>query len=279
MGWFGFLVNECARPYQNVLTKEVGFLSSLNFIGTPYRFASKASLRFYTDGARNLYRDRAADFAVAVNSASNGKVVQRIESVYSHIFIDEVQDLVGYDLEVLDMLFASAVKVTVVGDPRQHTIATNMGAKNKKYRGHGIMDWFGERSDVCTLQLRNESYRCNQAICDFADSLFPSYDTTVSRNGAVTGHDGIFTIGVDDVKSYVLEHAPTVLRDSKATDTLGYPAVNIGVAKGSTYDRVLVFGTNPMKQFVQDGDLGKFKSPARLYVAVTRARHSVAFVI
>ena len=54
--------------------------------------------------------------------------------------------------------------------------------------------------------------------------------------------------------------------------------MNIGVAKGSTFDRVLIFPTNPMRQFL-DEDPSKLKAPERLYVAVTRARHSVAFVV
>ena len=78
---------------------------------------------------------------------------------------------------------------------------------------------------------------------------------------------------------YFDTHRPVVLRDSKRTSTLGYPAINIGVAKGSTFDRVLIFPTKPMKQYLADGDPSKLKAPERLYVAVTRARHSATFVI
>jgi hypothetical protein len=34
-----------------------------------------------------------------------------------------------------------------------------------------------------------------------------------------------------------------------------------------------------MKQYLADQDLSKLKKPERLYVAVTRARHSATFVI
>jgi hypothetical protein len=60
---------------------------------------------------------------------------------------------------------------------------------------------------------------------------------------------------------------------------LGLPAMNIGVAKGSTFDRVLIFPTKPMKQYLADGEPTKLRAPERLYVAVTRARHSAAFMV
>src|SRR5690606_9696945 len=100
------------------------------------------------------------------------------EKIYTHILVDEVQDLVGYDLDVLDMLLASAVRLTLVGDPRQHTLSTNNGPRNKKYRGPGIKDWFAERASACELQTRDVSYRCNQTICDFADSIYPDMPPT-----------------------------------------------------------------------------------------------------
>jgi hypothetical protein len=56
-------------------------------------------------------------------------------------------------------------------------------------------------------------------------------------------------------------------------------AINIGVSKGSTYERVLIFPTKPMQKYLETGDATKLKAPERLYVAVTRARYSVAFVV
>lgn len=49
-------------------------------------------------------------------------------------------------------------------------------------------------------------------------------------------------------------HRPVVLRNSKVAHILGLPALNIGVAKGSTYDRVLIFPTKPMRTYLRDGD-------------------------
>lgn len=72
-----------------------------------------------------------------------------------------------------------------------------------------------------------------------------------------------------------------VLRNAKNTNTDGLPGQNIGVAKGATYDHVVLYPTQPMKKFFRSRnpeDLAP-QSLAKLYVAVTRARHSVRVVI
>jgi len=167
-----------------------------------------------------------------------------------------------------------------VGDPRQHTIETNIGLRNKKYRGRGLVNWFSERSNVCILENRCCSYRCNQAICDFADTIYPDLPRTKSIDVQETGHDGIFFIPKPEVVEYYKKHYPvTVLRNNKNVDTQGLPAMNIGIAKGSTFDRVLLFPTKPILQYLEDGDETKLKAPERLYVAVTRAKFSVAIVV
>jgi len=55
--------------------------------------------------------------------------------------------------------------------------------------------------------------------------------------------------------------------------------MNIGVSKGSTFDRVLIFTTKPMRTYLTTRDTSKLKAPESLYVAVTRARHSATFVV
>lgn len=174
----------------------------------------------------------------------------------------------------------STVRLTLVGDPRQHTLSTNIGPRNKKYRGSGIKDWFAERSGACGLQTRDVSYRCNQTICDFADAIYPDMPKTRSYEVGETGHDGIFYISPKRVAEYLDEFRDvTVLRDSKRADTLGLPAMNIGVSKGSTFDRVMIFPTKPMVEYLMKRDPSKLRAPERLYVAVTRAKFSVAFVV
>jgi DNA helicase-2/ATP-dependent DNA helicase PcrA len=278
--WFPFLIHQAARPFQSSVTGRIDHVRSLNFEGSRSRFARRDNaLAYYFDRDGNLYRDGVADFACRADDDSAGAVVRRLEAMYDDIYIDEFQDLVGYDLDFVDKLFASTIGITVVGDPRQHTLATNNGPRNKKYRGVGILDWINQRQRTCEVEMRAESWRCHQAICDWSDQLYPALPPTTSRNLTETGHDGIFKVAGEDVPAYVAKYSPKVLRDRITASTLGLPAMNIGLSKGSTFDRVLIFPTQPMLKYLKTASLSALRAPDRLYVAVTRARHSVAFVV
>jgi DNA helicase II / ATP-dependent DNA helicase PcrA len=278
MGWFSFLISQCAKPYQRTMTGKPFAIQGLNFVGERSRGACKAELCYYMDKHDALYRNAVSDFVCELNTRTDGAVVSRVERTFDHIFVDEVQDLVGFDLEVLELLMASESSLTMVGDPRQHTYSTNRSMKNHKYQGKGLIDWLDKRKDVCTLEKRNCSYRCNQQICDFADSIYPDLPATKSQGVEATHHDGIFEISASEALEYWSEYRPTVLRYNRTADTLGLSAMNIGKVKGGTFDRVLVFPTKPVRQFLRDHDPSKLKAPESLYVAVTRARFSVAFV-
>jgi DNA helicase IV len=255
-------------------------IGGLNFKGARNRFTKKSSIAYFIDRNGDLYRDGVADFGVTLNGAANGAIVRRLEKILTHVFVDEAQDLVGYDLDVLDLLLASQIRVMLVGDPRQHTFATNCGNRNSKYRGVGLVDWFRERSAACPLEQVTCSYRCCQQICDFADAIYPDLPTTTSVGVSGTGHDGVFQVCVDDVDRYLSEfNSVTILRYDKIVNTKGLPALNIGVVKGSTFDRVMIFPTKPMLEFLGHREPKRLKSPEKLYVAITRARFSAVFVV
>ncbi|MFJ2649484.1 hypothetical protein ACIO1C_22510 [Streptomyces sp. NPDC087420] len=131
------------------------------------------------------------------------------------------------------------------------------------------------------LDDRVESYRCNQAICDFADDLYPKLPRTISKNTQITGHDGIFDIKQSEVQDYVEKYSPVVLRWNKTAYTCDLDALNMGASKGSTFDRVLIFPTKPMIAYYDTRDGGQFKDKAKaiFYVAVTRAKYSTTFVM
>ena len=278
-GWLSFLLGDGIRPYQYAVLEEIDRVRGLNFEGRPFEFTKRTSPAYYIDRSGDAYGRNLADFACSANEKASGAVIRRLEAIYDHIYVDEVQDLAGYDLDFLDLLFASNVAVTVVGDPRQALLATARVTKNKKYRGEGLLTWLDERSKVCKREDRPDSWRCHQDICDFATELFPSFPPMSSKLRESAEHQGVFEISPMDVHEYVERHRPRVLRQTKATDTLGHPAINIGEAKGSSFDHVLIFPTGTMRTYLRERDPTAFKSREHLYVAVTRARHSVAFVV
>jgi len=280
IGWFTFLMNQCARPYQRALLGEPNLIRSLNFEGSRNRYTDRSQVRkFFLDSNHDIYRDGTSQFVCDVEQATGGLVTQRLSQMFDHVYIDEVQDLVGYDLDFLDHLFNASLALTIVGDPRQHTYSTNRSMKNKKYQGAGLIKWLAERKAKCISEERCESFRCNQQICDFADGLYPELPATTSRNIDITGHDGVFRIRRSEAIDYFRTYEPMVLRYNKNSDTLGLPAMNFGLAKGSTHDRVLIFPTESMRRYLLSKKLTTLQSKDKLYVAVTRARYSVAFVV
>ncbi|MGW4438065.1 UvrD-helicase domain-containing protein [Streptomyces sp. NPDC004596] len=280
MGWFTFLLNECARPYQSFVLGAAGMLGGLNFVGQRSRYIPRSKPRhYYLDSSRAVYRDGVSAFAFEANKLSKGMVVDRLAQMYDHIYIDEIQDMAGYDLELLELLMKSPISITVVGDPRQATFVTNNAAKNRHFKGSGIVDWLGKRNTLCHIEDRVESYRCNQDICNFADDLYPELARTISKNTEITGHDGIFKIKKSSVQEYVEQYTPVVLRWDKRSNTCGLEAMNMGTSKGSTFDRVLIFPTKPMISFYQTRDFKQAGDRAKLYVAVTRAKYSATFVM
>lgn len=74
-----------------------------------------------------------------------------------------------------------------------------------------------------------------------------------------------------------LEDAKAWAKRTKTADN--YPAMNFGESKGLSFDRVLIYPTDPIKKWLQNhsSELAP-TSRSKLYVAITRARYSVAFV-
>ncbi len=281
--WYSTLLKHGVRPYQN-LVSSVGISQAIAFVSVPQsiRYVPKTEVdRYFFTRAGDVYRDRVSDFICLVDQKTAGLVINRLEGVYSHIFIDELQDMSGPDLDLLERLFRSKITVLAVADPRQGTYTTNNSAKHKSAAKAGIVTWLEkkEKEGLIAIEHRAESWRCNQVICDFADALYPHLPRTTSRNQSLTGHDGIFQIPASQVPAYMATHGPVVLRYSVKTDTLGLPAHNFGLVKGRSYDRVLIFPTKPMRDYIAKPDPNAVLDRAKFYVAVTRARYSVTFVI
>jgi ATP-dependent DNA helicase UvrD/PcrA len=237
--------------------------------------------RFYFSDEKLIYSDKLARFVCECNKASTGAVLKRLEQRFDCIYIDEVQDMTGYDSDLIELILRSKVKLTLVGDHRQATFRTNNAAKNSAYAGVRIIDKFREwqKANLGTLSYEKDTYRCHQVIADFADAFFPHEPRTTSRNGIITGHDGVFAIESGSLHEYMHRYRPQVLRLDKRTFCGGYEAMNFGESKGLTFDRVLVFPHKKGSQWLSSGDLKHVSDSAtKMYVGITRARHSVAFV-
>ena len=280
--WFTFLLHECTRPYQRSVyskrrVKTIDFPKGRS----PYYESHSDTEKYYFKNGDEIYADKISRFIIDCETNSKGLVTKRLSDIYDAIFIDEFQDLTGYDLDLLRLLLQRGIRMVIVGDPRQYVYETNHSSKNKRYRGIGILElasqW--EASNLCQIEHHAISHRCNQKICDFADMLWPDMKKTKSHNRTTTGHDGIFVVSEYNVREYVKRFSPVLLRYNRNAKTYGYSALNFGNAKGLEFKRVLIIPHGPIKKYLKSGDVNDVKaSLAKFYVGVTRAKHSVAFV-
>lgn len=288
-GWYAFLLRHWVRPFLPL--KYPGRrLTGLNFEGVPASLPTgiviASGAERFLDSESRAYKRFLSKLAIDVAEAAEGTVITRIQRMYDEIYIDEVQDMTGYDLDILEQLLTSTVMIHLVGDIRQSVFDTNpQDPRLRQYRGLKMLDWFRAQENSGRLELvfSSTTWRSVQGIATFADKLFdPSlgFEATVSRQTASSKHDGVFALAPRHVETYIDEYQPTCLRAAVSTSVpSGIDATNFGISKGLTFERVLIFPTVPMKAFLAKGTLLPPKSACGLYVGITRAIYSVAFVM
>lgn len=280
--WFSFLLSECVRPYQNYLYDKKRIKTIFFTNGVSTKFVKKENVeKYYLKNGDEIYTDKISLFIKECNENSNGAVINRLELIYDSIYIDEVQDLAGDDLNLLELLFKSKINMVLVGDVRQATYSTNNSSKNKKYKGSNIYDLFlkWQKKNICTIYHKNECFRSNQAICDLSDSLYPEMKKTISKNHKITGHDGVFIINNKDIDNYIKKFNPQLLRFDKRSKFDSESILNFGASKGLTFERVLIIPNGPLKKFLETGEYSNIEaSKAKYYVGFTRARYSVGIL-
>ncbi|HBO3197810.1 AAA family ATPase [Pseudomonas aeruginosa] len=108
MGWYTLLIRHFARPFLPFVfpgRRVQGF----DYEGQPSRFATEEARFFNPSGA--LYAAELEKLANLLVEQSQGALLYRLESLYDEILVDEVQDLSGWDWELLEKLFASRIDI------------------------------------------------------------------------------------------------------------------------------------------------------------------------
>ncbi|MDX0979878.1 AAA family ATPase [Sinorhizobium medicae] len=279
--WFSFLLRDLARPYRRVLhDRRIEGLQWEEGRSVPFVPETKTAAHYFA-GGRLIYSDKISKFICECDRRSGGAVMRRLAQRFDHIFVDEIQDMAGYDIDILELILKAGIKLTLVGDHRQATLKTNQGKKNSAFGGFNIINKFKawENAGLAALSYERHTHRCHQHIADLGDRFFPTEPTTKSLNDAVTGHDGVFIVATAQVDAYVAAFAPQVLRFDKKTACRDLPAMNFGESKGLTFDRVMIFPHGLGKKWLSTGQVNHVaKSAAKMYVGATRARYSLAFV-
>ena len=302
MTWFSFLITHGVKPFQGGLFEFpvsgmvlVSTQSGLKFRtrqGKPVFWPEDDIDKHYFDPIRRVYSDKLPKLAIRCNEKSGGAVIDRISRIFPHVFVDEIQDLAGYDLDILAVLARSSVRLLMVGDPRQVTYLTHHERRYKKYADGGIIDFLRNELprkvsvDIDETTL-NRSHRNSAVICAVSSRLFPALPTSQAcecvrcRTGTAAGI-GAFILRMADYAHYLATVRPMQLRDkitSPGVD-LRWPAMNFGESKGRGFDHVVILPTEPMRLWLSDPATNlKPQSRAKFYVALTRGRHSVAIAM
>jgi superfamily I DNA/RNA helicase len=310
--WFSFLLKHGVRPFQGTLFEKkikglllVNSQSALKAYRNPCQYCKQLKIvnancskcknpiyygeekefeqHYFTKGLK-IYSDKLSKFVFRCNEKSNGNVMERISKIYSHIYIDEVQDLAGYDLELLKLLLNGNSSVLLVGDPRQGTYSTNSAPKNRQFNKANVVNYFFQDKSIVIETDQNSlliNYRCNKPICELSNKLFTDFPATTSGNKVETEHSGVFFIKEKDIDSYLQKFQPIQLRNDVREKRINenYRVMNFGEAKGLSFDRVLIYPTKPFLEWLKDNSFELAEtSRSKIYVAITRARHSVAIV-
>lgn len=282
MGWYTFLLRHFAQPFLRFKFPK-DRVKGFDFEGSPFKFATGRS-RFMDSGDR-VYGCELGKLAFELMEATP-TLLRRLECIYDEILIDEVQDLASYDWEILEVLLGSKIDVRMVGDVRQAVLSTNpRGQKNKKFGYAASLEWFRDREaeGLLTITYATTTYRCRTEIATFSDTIFDAtwgFPDTTSENFDATEHDGVFLLHTQHVEEYVGRYRPQCLRHSvNSAKHLDLDFQNFKGVKGATFERVLLAPTTNIESFIKKGAHLEATAAAAFYVAVTRARQSLAIVV
>ncbi len=279
--WYRFLLSDMIKPYQTGITNgRINHIKSVDFseqFGQVNRNKAGSYARYITSG-KNVRSNQASELAVLLNRLSSGMSIKRLEGIYSNIYFDEIQDLVGYDIDLLRLLMESKIAITCCGDSKQATFTTHVAKKNKKQAGKNIWVFFSELETEGLVQIERKlaSRRFNRDICCFANAVYPIGDAITTIMEDVTEHDGVFLIDEVDADIYSEYFCPQILRFDAHTKIVK-SCLNFGACKGETFDRVLIYPNGKLSDFIlKDKALDH---PEKYYVGVTRPRYSIAFAM
>ena len=252
--WFGFLLRHLVRPYQRAAyagrVRSLAFVNGMSAIGTK---ESDTPLHYFGRPGE-IYVDKVSKFACKLIRETDGKPLRRLTQILDRIYIDEAQDLAGYDLDLVEHLLDTDIEVVLVGDHRQATFKTNQSARNRRFGKERIIDKFEawQVGGKVTIEIHNHSYRCVQDICDAADRLFPDVPGTNSKNEARTGHDGVFLVRQQDVGAYVERFAPQTLRYNRGKEERPRTSIQLRRSEGDDVRARIDFSAQAVREVLPD---------------------------
>lgn len=143
-GLFSFYLEDLVRPYQNVVFPErittTAFTEHNPHLmpGTKNWYPNRGEkiggtlnpLHYLTPCKTKAYTGLLAKLATRIASMTKNAPAKRLKDIYYRVFFDEVQDLVGWDYDVIKALSKiMSDSICCVGDFRQTIYTTTFGHK------------------------------------------------------------------------------------------------------------------------------------------------------
>ena len=283
-GWKAFQLHDIVRPYLPLLYPGIRLRGLSNRDVNLDKRPSGVARYLTRDG--DAYPSLLGKLTLDVIDSSKGAAIRRLECLYDSIYIDEAQDLRGNDLCVLERLLRSSIDVHIFLDPRQSTLSTaeNDRKYTQNYPNAEVIKLYREWEGKGLLDIRyeNETHRSIAPIAALSDIIVGDelgFGPTVSAVEPRGRHDGIYIIAKSDLDRYVSEYGATLLALQKSEKYGISDSMNFRKSKGMTRDDVVIVTTGPIEKFLTSGTALKPVSVCSFYVAVTRARYSVALAV
>ena len=287
--WFSFLIEHGLLPYKNLLS--IDNVNGINFVngksgkiyGNRY-YSEKNFKKYYFDSFDRVYTDKLSKLVLKINNVSDNKVFSRIGKIYDTIYVDEAQDLSGYDLDIIKAIGKYNKNLLVVGDPRQTVYTTHCDQKYTKYNNGKIDDFIKYECKNMNFEIDRTSLntcrRCHKSIVDFMNEFYPEYGALNKTEINEIDHQGVFVVRTIDLKKYLAKYNPIQLRYNKKTKIMPeYKFENYRNSKGTTYLRTLIYPTKKFEDYLKyKKTINEIPTKNALYVAISRAVNSVAIV-
>ncbi len=306
-GWFSFLLEDMVRPYQRCIVPEriSGIIlnsgnphlrkskngKSFNLSGRAEKINGECNpLHYVTKEDNRAYTHYLAKLAATIHEQTAGKPARRLAETYDAVFIDEMQDLVGWDFAVIRAIVDTGISdLDCVGDFRQAVYQTSETTKKPQTSTEKMAELKDMGFEIDDLAI---SWRCIQSVCDLADRLHtkdglyaPTKSLVASVPPEYADHHGVFAVPASRVGDYIKAYDPVILRWDRGKQRQlceGRTVYNFGESKGLGFERVLIIPPDRHAKFLSGStnafdDASTDDSRNKLYVGITRARYSVAF--
>ncbi len=292
--WHRFLVDYIIKPYSPAIFPE-HIISGIDYPTD----AEKDDLR---TEKRHLNHDNLKDIALT----PEGKIkyiyieiialrimlkfqssIVNLGKMFQHILIDDVQLMSNKGLRILDLLLnqQNECRIRLYGDFRQ----IGLREDTKPPGNEDISDfqfsksWLEIQQNLKIKEL-DTTYRFSQNIADFSDLIFKpdeKFTNTVSVKDSILNHDELVYLSAENLGKYIEKYEPYIVRYNRSSrkefDYLE-PASFFEV-KGKEFERLAILTSESIEKFIFDKKYLGDKSGSLLYLAVTRSKSSVAFVV